>query len=200
AFAPFCAYLKWQPFTARLETPLFILAAPLVAFLLQSIRPVMVPIAIGLFLISGVRLALFENWTRPLKGPHSLFATTRDDNYFRDMIQWNNRASYLESVDRTARSGCATVGIDIGENQLEYPFQALLRERDREVRFVHTGVENASVRYAPPNPPQPCAVLCADCIGNQKKIAMYSSIGPPAEIGRFLLFLSQPRVILPPFP
>ena len=192
AFLLFCAYLKWQPFLARLELPLFILAAPLAAFLLQSIRPVAAPIAIGLFLISVTRLALFENWTRPLTGPHSLFATARDDNYFRDMVQWNNQASYLESVDRTARSGCATVGIDIGENQLEYPFQALLRERHREVRFVHTGVE--------PSPPQPCAVLCLDCIGNQKKIAMYNSIGAPIEIGRFLLFLSQPRVILPPFP
>jgi hypothetical protein len=192
AFALFCAYLKWQPFLARLELPLFILAAPLAAFLLQSIRRVVVPIAICLYLVTGARLALFENWTRPLKGPHSLFVTARDDNYFRDMVQWNNRASYLESVDRTARSGCATVGIDISENQLEYPFQVLLRQRHREVEFVHTGVE--------PSPPQPCAVLCPDCIGNQKKIAMYSSIGPPAEIGRFLLFLSQPRVILPPFP
>lgn len=192
AFTLFCAYLKWQPFLARLELPLFILAAPLAAFLLQSIRPVVVPIAICLYLISGARLALFENWTRPLKGPHSLFATARDDSYFRDMVQWNNRASYLESVGRTARSGCATVGIDISENQLEYPFQALLRERHPAVRFVHTGVE--------PIPSPPCAVLCADCVGNLKKIAMYSSIGPPAEIGRFLLFLSQPRAILPPFP
>jgi hypothetical protein len=189
AFTLFCAYLKWQPFLARLELPLFILAAPLAAFLLHSIRSVVAPIAICLLLVSGTRHALFENWTRPLKGPHSLFVTARDDNYFRDMVQWNNRASYLESVDRTAGSGCATVGIDIGENQLEYPFQALLRERHREVQFVHTGVE--------PNPPQPCAVLCLDCIGNRKKIAMYSSLGPPAEIGRFLLFLSQARAILP---
>jgi hypothetical protein len=192
AFVLFCFYLKWQPFLARLELPLFILAAPLAAFLLQSICPVAVSIAICLFLVSGTRPALFENWTRPLKGPRSLFVTARDDNYFRDMVQWNNRASYLESVDRTARSGCATVGIDISENQLEYPFQALLRERNREVKFVHTGVG--------PDPPQPCAVLCPDCIGNRKKIAMYSSIGPPVAIGRFLLFLTQPRVILPPFP
>jgi len=188
AWVLFCAYLKWQPFLARLELPLFVLAAPLAAWLLQSLRLAAPQLVVCLFLASAARPAVLENWTRPLKGPHSLFATARNDNYFSDMVQWNNRASYLESVRRTAESGCRTVGIDIGENQLEYPFQALLRQRNRQVRFVHTGVENASARYAPPHAPEPCAVLCPDCIGNQKKIGMYRAVGPPMEIGRFLLF------------
>jgi len=63
-----------------------------------------------------------------------------------------------------------------------------LRQRNPAVRFVHTGVENASARYGAPNAPQPCAVLCADCIWNQKRIGMYRAVGPPIEIGRFLLF------------
>ena len=83
------------------------------------------------------------------------------------MGQWNNRASYLESVDRTARSGCTAVGLDISENQLEYPFQALLRERNPQVRFVHTGVANASARYVGADTLHPCAVWCPDCIGNR---------------------------------
>jgi len=105
------------------------------------------------------------------------------------MGQWNNRASYLESVDRTARSGCTAVGLDISENQLEYPFQALLRERNPRARFVHTGVTNASARYGIVDVLPRCAVWCPDCIGNQHKIALYRQIGPPIEIGRFLLFL-----------
>jgi hypothetical protein len=140
-------------------------------------------VVVCLFLVNNARPAMFENWTRPLKGPRSLFVTARDDNYFSDMSQWNNRASYLESVDRTARSGCLLVGIDITENQLEYPFQALLRERNPQVRFVHTVP-------AVPNQPRPCAVLCPDCIANQQKIALYRDIGAPIEIGRFLLFLN----------
>jgi len=193
AFVLFCGYLKWQPFLARLELPLFILAAPLAAYLLQSLRLAVLQVAVCLFLVSGARPAVFENWTRPLKGPNSLFATARNDNYFSDMVQWNNRASYLEAVHRTAESGCHTVGIDISENQLEYPFQALLRQRDAAVRFMHTGVENASARYSPPGAPRPCAVLCPDCIGNQKKIGLYRAIGPPVEIGRFLLFLGRAK-------
>jgi hypothetical protein len=82
------------------------------------------------------------------------------------------------------------VGIDASENQLEYPFQVLLRQRVPAVRFVHTGVENPSVRYTEPKAPAPCAVLCLDCIANQKKIAMYQPVGEPLVIGRFLLFLS----------
>ena len=130
AFLLFCLYLKWQPFLARLELPLFVLGAPLAAFLVEKLRYPAVAVILAIFLVNNARPALFENWTRPLKGPHSLWATSRDDNYFSDMGQWNNRASYLESVDRTARSGCTEVGLDISENQLEYPFQALLRERN----------------------------------------------------------------------
>ena len=182
----FCAYLKWQPFLARLELPLFILAMPLAAALLQALRRAPLQLAVCLFLFSGARAPAIENWTRPLKGPRSLFVTARNDNYFSDMGQWNNQASYLESVRRVAASGCNTVGIDIGENQLEYPFQALLRQRNRAVHFVHTGVASAPPRE------KPCAVLCLDCIANQQKIARYRDIAPPVEIGRFLLFCYTP--------
>jgi hypothetical protein len=187
----FCLYLKWQPFLARLELPLFVLGAPLAALLVERLRYTAVVVLLALFLANNARPALFQNWTRPLKGPNSLFTTARDDNYFSDMGQWNSRPSCLESVDRTARSGCTEVGLDISENQLEYPFQALLRERNPKVRFVHTGVTNASARYAAVGTPLPCAVLCPDCIANQQKIALYREVGPPIEIGRFLLFLEK---------
>jgi hypothetical protein len=141
------------------------------------------------FLVDIARLPAIDNWTRPLKGPHNLFTTSRDDNYFSDMGQWDNAASYREAVDRTARSGCERVGIDINRNQLEYPFQALLRERDPAVQFVHVGVENASARYAVPGLPRPCAVFCPDCTGVPKQIDRYRALGPGIEIGRFLLFL-----------
>ena len=178
AFLLFCLYLKWQPFLARLELPLFILAAPLGAWLLDRLRPTWLALLVCVFFISGARLPLLENWTRPLRGPNSLFTKSRDENYFNDMGPWNNRGSYIESVDRVARSGCDVAGIDITENQLEYPFQALLRQRNPRVRFQHSG-ENA------------CALLCLDCIGNPQKIELYRAIGPPAEIGRFLLFQSS---------
>jgi hypothetical protein len=184
AYLLFCFYLKWQLFMGRLELPLFALAAPIAGAFLETIRPAIVPILVGLFLLVNTRLPLLQNWTRPLAGPHSLFRTARDDNYFRDMTQWDNRASYLSAVDLTARSGCTTVGIDIARNQLEYPFQALLLERNPAVRFWHVGVDH---------PPRPCAVFCPDCAGVPGKAELYVGIGPPIEIGHFLLFLPPAR-------
>jgi len=158
--------------------------------LLESLRPAWLALPVCLLLLANARLPLLENWTRPLRGPHSLWVETRDEAYFNDMGQWNNRASYLQAVGLTARSGCDSVGLDVSENQLEYPFQALLRQRIPSVRFVHTGVENASARYYPDGPPRPCAVLCLDCIANRKKLELYTPIGEPIAIGRFLLFLA----------
>ena len=178
AFMLFCLYLKWQPFLARLELPLFLAASPLAAWFLSRWRPAWLALAACLFLVGGTRLPLLENWTRPLKGPNNLWTSRREDDYFRDMGQWNNKASYLEAVSRVGGSGCKLVGIDITENQLEYPFQALLREQRPQVRFVHAQVREPY-----------CAVLCLDCIANEQKIAAYSHVGKPVEIGRFLLFL-----------
>jgi hypothetical protein len=180
----FCFYLKWQLFMGRLELPLFALAAPLAGAFLETIRPAIVPMVVCVFLLVNTRLPLLHNWTRPLTGAHSLLRTARDDNYFRDMGQWDNRASYLSTVDLTARSGCTTVGIDIARNQLEYPFQALLRERNPAVRFWHAGVDH---------PARPCAVFCPDCAGVAGKADSYADIGPPIEIGHFLLFLPPTR-------
>jgi len=183
AFLLFCFYLKWQPFLARLELPLFVVSAVLVGQLVDgpARRSTWLIAVLSIFLVNNARPALFENCTRQLKGPRSLWTSARDDDYFRDISQWDNHASYTESVERVARSGCDLVGLDISRNTLEYPFQALLRERRPRVRFVHAGV--------PGTTELPCAVLCLDCAEDEKKLAMYSGVGAPIVIGRFLLFL-----------
>ncbi len=185
AFLLFCFWLRWQPYGARLLLPLFIASAPLAGLLLAEIRPAILTMLICLFLADTARLPALENWTRRLRGPGNLFVTPRDANYFNDIRQHHNEASYREAVDRVARSGCQRVGIDITVNQLEYPFQALLRERNPGVWFVHA-----------PTPAPTCAVLCLDCAGNPAKIAQYRGVGPPIAIGRFLLFLPE-HAILP---
>jgi len=193
AFLLFCWYVRWQQYGARFVLPLFISGAPLAGLLLGEIRPRAMALLICLLLLDTIRLPLLQNWTRPLSGPHNLFITSREAGYFSDIVYMENQGSYLRAVDLTARSGCRTVGIDIGENQMEYPFEALLRERNPEIRFVHTGVTNSSARYYSANREQPCAVLCLDCIDNEGKIAMYSPVGPPIRIDRFLLFVGAPR-------
>ena len=92
------------------------------------------------------------------------------------MKPWNNEDSYFAAVDVLSKSNCRTSGIDIAHFQLEYPLQALLREKVPGVAFVHAGVENASSRYAPPVPGQPCAVVCLDCAGDASRLGMYQKL------------------------
>jgi len=127
--------------------------------LLDKVRPAFVSLLVCLFFLDMARLPVEENWTRPLRGPHNLFAISRTSAYFLDMPIADAEASYRAAVEAAMRSGCRTVGLDIGGNQLEYPFQALFRQRDPSGRFVHAGVANSTVRYAPPNQPEPCAVF-----------------------------------------
>jgi len=188
-FALFCFYLKWQPFMARMFLPLFALASAVAGVLIEKIRPAAIPVLLCVFLLNNARPALFENWVRPLKGERSVLKTSRDLNYFSDMGQWGNRGSYLDAVNAAAGLDCPLIGIDINNFQLEYPFEALLRERKPGVRFVHSGVRGPAAKYA--RDESPCAMLCLDCAGDADRAALYRSFPVARQFGKFLLFSSK---------
>lgn len=185
----FCLYLKWQPYMSRLWLPLFVLGAPLAGFWAERIPRVVLQGLLVLFFLNGARLPLFENWTRRLTGENSILRTERDANYFNDMSQWNNRASYLQSVELLAGSACRRVGIDANILQLEYPLQALLLERVPDVQFVHTGVTNVSRKYD--RGLKPCAVVCLSCAGVEEKRQQYRGAGEEHQAGTFLVYLPR---------
>ena len=191
AFLLFSFYLKWEASGGRMLLPLFMLGSPLAATVLAAVRPAPVTVLACLFLLGGARLPLLKNWTRPLLGPRSVFATPRDGQYYMDMLPLNDRNWQLQAVEATAQSGCQLVGLDFSGDDAEYPFQALLRARSPAVRFMHTGVGNASAMFYPAAVPQPCAVLCMHCGGNPARIAEYGGIGKPIALDRSLLFLKQ---------
>ncbi len=198
-FIAFCAYLKWQPFLARLFLPLFVAGAPLAAMaeeleMRSRTCGALATAALCLFLLNNARPAALENWVRPLKGPASVLRRPREAQYFSDMKQWNNESSYRAAVDLLADSPCATVGLDITDLQLEYPLQALLRRLHPRVQFLHTGVANASARYRPSVETKPCAIVCLDCAGDPARLALYNDFGTRATVGRFALWTKPPRV------
>ncbi|MGO9966620.1 MAG: hypothetical protein ACLPY2_05060 [Bryobacteraceae bacterium] len=186
-FLAFCEYLKWQPFLARLFLPLLVASAPLMGAAFGRWRAP-VSILLALFLLNNARPALFENWVRPWSGPASVLHANRDQEYFADMGSWNNAPSFFGAVSLLDRSRCGVVGIDISNLTLEYPLQALLRERNPAVRFLHTGVSNLTRRYAPPVPDVPCAVVCLDCAGDAKRLSLYQGFPRSTMIGRFVVF------------
>lgn len=154
-FILFSAYLKWQPYMARMFLPLFVLACPAVLM----VRPKILQLALVILLLDTARPYLFENWVRPLKGPNSILRTTRDSQYFNDLHLWNIEAKTREQVKAAATSGCSVIGIDINDLQLEYPFEALLRERNAQAQFVHVNVTNQSKKYEKPDDPKPCRIV-----------------------------------------
>ena len=190
AFFAFCAYLKWQPFLGRLFLPLFVLGAPLVA-VIGELRWRFVQIAICLFLLDNGRLPLLENWVRPLRGPKSVLHAPRSAQYFADLGQWNNEASYRKAVELLSNSNCETVGIDITNLHLEYPLQVLLREEKPRTNFLHMGVQNASARYRQPVDGAPCAVACLDCADDLKRLRLYDQFHSSVRIDRFVIFLRE---------
>jgi hypothetical protein len=186
-FLAFCEYLKWQPFLGRLFLPLLVASAPLIGAVIGRWRA---PFAIllALFLLNNARPALFENWVRPWSGPRSVLHANRDQQYFADMGSWNNAPSYFGAVSLLDHSTCGVVGIDISNLTLEYPLQALLRERHPEVRFLHTGVSNLTRRYAPPVAAVPCAVVCLDCAGDVNRLSLYQGFPRSTTLGHFVVF------------
>lgn len=187
-FIVFCAYLKWQPYMGRLLLPLFVLGSPLAAAA-EEIRPAWLQLVLCLFLLNNARPAAFENWVRPLRGPKSILHRARNDMYFSDMGQWNNAASYPAVVSALRQSRCSVIGIDINNFQLEYPLQALLRQADPAARFAHTGIDNASKKYAPPVAAVPCAIACLDCLGDNKRLELYRDYPKQVAVGKFVVLL-----------
>jgi hypothetical protein len=189
-FVVFCVALRWQPYTIRLQLPLFVLGSALLGALIGDLRYPLIHAAVALLALDGARLPLLENWVRPLRGERSLLRTGRDDSYFADMTRYAKREEYREAVRGVLESRCKSVGIDNSRFHLEYPFQALLLAADPSIRFRHAGVANASKRYDGGGF-APCAVFCPDCAANPEMRQRYAAVGPPVEIGRSLLFVAQ---------
>ena len=190
-FLAFCAYLKWQPFMARLILPLFVTASPLMAVvgeLRGGISTLLAQLALCFFLLDTARLPALQNWVRPLKGPSSILKASRQDLYFADLTPWNNKESYVQSAEFVAKIGCDIIGLDTNKYEIEYPLIALVRERKPWVQFVHTEVVNPSRKYPQPITAPPCAIVCLECAGDASRLENYSRFERSNTFGRFVVF------------
>jgi hypothetical protein len=104
------------------------------------------------------------------------------------MTQWNNQSTYLKTVDVVAGTNCGVIGLDISNYPLEYPIQAILRERKPGILFLHTGVQNFSERRYPPSVDAlPCAVVCLECAGDANRLARYASFPARVVVDKFVV-------------
>jgi len=188
-FLAFCFYLKWQFFLGRLFLPLWVLSAPLLGVMRWPRWAGLAQAALCVFLLSDARRPVLENWIRPLKGERSVLHVPRDQQYFADMTQWNNRSTYFSTVDVLTKTGCDRFGIDITNLQLEYPLLALIRGKIPSATFVHTGVQNASAQYRQPVAVSPCAIVCLDCAGDTKRLDLYGAFPKRTAVDKFVVLL-----------
>jgi hypothetical protein len=166
----FCAYLRWQPWHARLHLPLFIAAAPMAGLAIEHLRSTMLTVALLGFLVWTARIPLFDNELRPLRGPKSVFQSDRALQYSPHQPNYGHQLQSLAGA--LSRSYCRNIGVDLNRDYRGYPLMAMLLAEDSTFRFQHLGVENSTLRYRP-NQLGPCAAVCLNCERSRPSSSTY---------------------------
>jgi 4-amino-4-deoxy-L-arabinose transferase-like glycosyltransferase len=114
----FCAYLKWQPWNSRLHTPVFLLAAPFIAYAfsltsgLFKTRYLIAPI-----LLVYALLVSLHNDTRPVNG--KIFNEPRYKKYFAGKP--DDYAEYNGVNNLVRQNKFKNIGLIVGVDDWEYP-------------------------------------------------------------------------------
>ena len=166
----FALLLRWQEWTTRLILPSLILAMPLAGLAMEkALTPwVGLPLAAGLLLaampyvVNNAIRPIFGNTAAPtgddetadakptppgaFLGERSVFRQTREELYFASRPEMLD--NFTQAAETIADSGCATVGLETGWNDWEYPLWVLIQARGGRPRIEHTGVTNETARLA----------------------------------------------------
>jgi 4-amino-4-deoxy-L-arabinose transferase-like glycosyltransferase len=169
----FCLVLKWQPWHSRLQLPLFVLAAPLVAVALEGYRGV-IPAAT---LLLGLQSAppLLCNRLAPLAGRHTVLNTPALNQYFQNFSRHPTarQQDYVATAELIRARSCTEIGLMLDWDQWEHPLWVLLPGSLRgDWRIEHVGVTNRSARLERQRPGSPpCAVVAGGGAGDSVRVA-----------------------------
>jgi hypothetical protein len=143
----YCGILRWQPWASRLHTPLFTLAAPLLAITITS-DIFRVSRRIGLVIILSM---VFYSLPFVLANQSRSLVSLEWNHNDRMQLYFANRKNlfndYNSVMNVLGEADAGDVGLYLGEDDWEYPFWAFARRAGKNGRtmvFRHVGVSNFS--------------------------------------------------------
>lgn len=175
----FCWTLKWQPWSSRLHTPLFALAAPLTAWTISSgIAAKRISYLIGVTLTLYSLSFVLNNESRSIISPEWK-NTDRNRLYFSNWpFAYSDYKSAIWHIKDTIEGD---VGLYMGFNKYEYPLWVLAAKYGRDgqsIKFRSVGVSDVS-KILEKGKPLPNYVIAtkpfADWVFADKYSAVYES-------------------------
>ena len=185
SFTMYSAMLRWSPWSARYQLPLFVVAGAFIAVVLSQTLPRRALATVLLIpLMIAVPLALM-NEARPLLKLHprglGILAMQRDRTYFLDRHQ-DKADSFIAASKATASLRCRSIALDAKLLHFDYPVFALISEDKRPRTFSYVAVDNSTERFKSRRIPPPCAIVCLACAHVAPKWELYQDQGFQGEI------------------
>lgn len=207
AFFLFCALLRWQMWSSRYHLPIFVLGSALVGLVLERYFPRRLATTAAILLLLWALPFVIANRTRSLI-PWSRLTHVyhpREVLYFSDGHE-TEASTNIAAAEAVNRSNCGQVAIDayVEDPAIKhsptslyiYPLLALIHADGRTRTVWYTGVENLSSKYASQHiRPDPCTVICLDCVDVKRKWDQYQRTGGQTSVfGHIVIFSSAGRL------
>jgi hypothetical protein len=190
SFVLYAVLLRWSPWNARYQLPVFVLGAAFSAIVLVRITPRWTTAIAAVLLLLGVALSV-KNSSRPLiDRQYSVITSPREQTYFFDH-HWDSADSFIQAARAASGKSCDSIGIDANENHFEYPMMALLNRDGRQRRISYVGVHNSTIVYKQNDLAAPCTVVCLGC-AHMKEQEQYQKQFKSMETFGDILVFSDP--------
>jgi hypothetical protein len=187
-FILFLFCIRWQPWQTRLQFPFFVLIAPLLAYVLSKIHPIL-RWGIILYITFLSFYPLFYNGTRALLGPMAIEHKPKESIMF--MENQHSYVPYMQTTQFIKQHGYKNIGLFIESTHgyWDYPFWYLLSDQ-KNIRIEYVDITNISV-IAPHQSFSPDVIVCVDC-SEESKFLYDSRYQQIALFGSNTLYTSIP--------
>jgi 4-amino-4-deoxy-L-arabinose transferase-like glycosyltransferase len=195
SFTMYSAMLRWSPWSARYQLPLFVVAGAFIAVVLSQTLPRRA-LATVLFIPLMIALPLaLMNEARPLLKLHprglGILAMQRDQTYFLDRHQ-DKTDSFIAASKATASLRCRSIGLDAKLLHFDYPVLALISEDKQPRTFSYVAVDNSTEKFRSAQVPPPCAIVCLGCAHVAQKWELYQGQGFQGDIFGDVVVFHEP--------